>query len=185
MVILSRNRAKVHPLCGRHTKKKGKERGVCHLHCSSGEVRSVQEIVTLATALMKTSSNGWSHLCECYEVSTPQTHTHTDTHPSYAHVCTCTYTCRETDWLFSSDGGRKQLAESAGFERLVVVTLHRAHTYTGVEGVREEVGGRAVQLVQGGVAQEKQVSLREEAGAVVYSFMYDSLKRACVHTPST
>ena len=67
----------------------------------------------------------------------------------------------------------------------MVVTLHRAHTYTGVEGVREEVGGRAVQLVQGGVAQEKQVSLREEAGAVVYSFMYDSLKRACVHTPST
>ena len=74
---------------------------------------------------------------------------------------------RETDWLFSSDGGRKQLAESAGFERLVVVTLHRAHTYTGVEGVREEVGGRAVQLVQGGVAREKQV--RDEHASVAAS----------------
>ena len=73
------------------------------------------------------------------------------THPLHSH------TCRETDWLFSSDGGRKQLAESAGFERLVVVALHRGHTYTGVEGVREEVGGRAVELVQGGVSQGKQV----------------------------
>lgn len=39
----------------------------------------------------------------------------------------------------------------------MVVTLHRGHTYTGVEGVREEVGGRAVELVQGGVSQGKQV----------------------------
>lgn len=133
-----------------------------------GEV-SVQEIVTLATALMETSSNGWSQLIYVNAMKlVHHNHTHTNIHPSYAHVCTCTYTCRETDWLFSSDGGRKQLAESAGFERLVVVTLHRAHTYTGVEGVREEVGGRAVQLVQGGVAREKQVSSGEEERAVVY-----------------
>jgi len=146
-----------------------------------GEV-SVQEIFTLATALMKTTSNGWSQLTYVNAIKlVHHKHTHMDAHPSYAHVCTCIH--RETDWLFSSDGGRKQLAESAGFERLVVITLHRAHTYTGVEGVREEVGGRAVQLVQGGVAREKQVSSREEAGAVVCSFTYHSLKRACVHTP--
>ena len=73
------------------------------------------------------------HLICAFNYTTPPPHSHTHTH-------TDTHTCRETDWLFSSDGGRKQLAESAGFERLVVVTLHRGHTYTRVEGVREEVG---------------------------------------------
>ena len=47
----------------------------------------------------------------------------------------------------------------------MVVTLHRGHTYTGVEGVREEVGGRAVELVQGGVSQGKQV--RRGGGGVI------------------
>ena len=62
------------------------------------------------------------------------------------------------DWLFSSDAGRRQVADSAGFERLVIVTLHRGHTYQGgVGGVKEEVGGRVVELVQAGVPPGKQV----------------------------
>jgi hypothetical protein len=65
---------------------------------------------------------------------------------------------REVDWLFSSDPGRLQLAESAGFERLVVVTMHRGHTYTSLEVVKEEVSAKAVELVQHGLPRGEKVS---------------------------
>ena len=72
----------------------------------------------------------------------------------------CTlYCCRETEWLFSSDPGRRQLAESAGFERLVIVTLHRGHTYSSLDAVKEEVAGKAVELVQQGLPHGKQVQV--------------------------
>ena len=64
---------------------------------------------------------------------------------------------RETEWLFSSDPGRKQLAESAGFERLVIVTLHRGHAYPSLDSVKEEVAVEAVQLAQEGLPPRKQV----------------------------
>ena len=64
------------------------------------------------------------------------------------------YCCRETEWLFSSDPGRRQLAESAGF---VVVTLHRGHAYSSLDAVKEEVAGKAVELVQQGLPHGKQV----------------------------
>ncbi len=59
------------------------------------------------------------------------------------------------DWLFSTDQGRKQVADSAGYERLVLVTLHRSYAYTSVEEVREEVEGDLVRLMQGGLPQGK------------------------------
>lgn len=62
------------------------------------------------------------------------------------------------DWLFSTDPGQKQLAESAGFERLVIVTLHRGHTYSSLDSVKEEVASEAVQLVQQGLPRRKQAS---------------------------
>ena len=65
--------------------------------------------------------------------------------------------CRETEWLFSSDPGQRQLAESAGFERLVVVTLHRSHTYSSLDAVKEEVAGKAVELIQQGLPHGRQV----------------------------
>ncbi len=67
------------------------------------------------------------------------------------------YYCREIDWLFSSDSGRLQLAESAGFERLVVVTMHRGHIYPSLAEVKEEVSARAVELLQKGLPHGKQV----------------------------
>ncbi len=39
----------------------------------------------------------------------------------------------------------------------MIVTLHRDHTYPSLEAVKEEVSGRAVELVQSGVAARKQV----------------------------
>ena len=59
------------------------------------------------------------------------------------------------DWLFSSEPGRRQLAESAGFERLVLVTLHRGYSYTSVEDVKREVEGDLMKLMQGGLPQAK------------------------------
>ena len=64
---------------------------------------------------------------------------------------------RETDWLFSSDYGRKQLAESAGFDRLVIVTLHRGHTYHGIERVKEEVSDKALELAQENLPEKRKV----------------------------
>ena len=68
-----------------------------------------------------------------------------------------TFTCREVDWLFSSDAGRLQLAESAGFERLVVVTMHRGHTYSNLEAVKEEVSAKAAELAQPGLSAMRKV----------------------------
>ena len=65
--------------------------------------------------------------------------------------------CTETEWLFSSDPGWRQLAESACFERLVVVTLHRGHAYSSLDAVKEEVAGKAVELIQQGLPHGKQV----------------------------
>jgi hypothetical protein len=59
--------------------------------------------------------------------------------------------------LFSSDPGRRQLAESAGFERLVVVTLHRGHAYSSLDAVKEEVAEKAVELIQHGLPHGRQV----------------------------
>ena len=64
---------------------------------------------------------------------------------------------RETDWLFSSEYGRKQLAESAGFDRLVIVTLHRGHTYHGIERVKEEVSDKALELAQENLPEKRKV----------------------------
>jgi len=64
---------------------------------------------------------------------------------------------REVDWLFSSDEGRLQLAESAAVERLVVVTMHRGHTYSSLEEVKEEVSAKATELIQGGLAPGRKV----------------------------
>lgn len=66
---------------------------------------------------------------------------------------------RETDWLFSTEAGSVQLAESAGFERLVVVTLHRNHKYQNMEQVKEEVSAKALDLSQDGLPAGKKVLL--------------------------
>jgi len=43
-------------------------------------------------------------------------------------ACSCVLFCREIDWLFSSDNGRRQLAELTG--KLLVVT-HSVYSVIG------------------------------------------------------
>ena len=52
------------------------------------------------------------------------------------------------------------MAQSAGYQRLVVVTLHRDHRYGGVEEVKEEIASRALELAQDGLPQLKKVRMR-------------------------
>ena len=64
---------------------------------------------------------------------------------------------RETEWLFSSDGGHCQLAETAGFQRLVIVSLHCGQVYGVLEEVKEEVSAQGMSYLQDGVGSAVKV----------------------------
>ncbi|XP_072176738.1 eEF1A lysine and N-terminal methyltransferase-like [Diadema setosum] len=64
---------------------------------------------------------------------------------------------RETEFLFVSDKGRGQLAEQAGFQRLVVVTLHRGHTYQSIDTIKAELSSKVMELAPGGMSKKLQV----------------------------
>ena len=57
--------------------------------------------------------------------------------------------------MFSTDEGRVQLSESAGFERLVVVTLHRDHKYGDLDSVKDELSGKVLELAPAGLGNVK------------------------------
>ncbi|XP_078466796.1 eEF1A lysine and N-terminal methyltransferase isoform X1 [Lampetra fluviatilis] len=64
---------------------------------------------------------------------------------------------RESEWLFGSREGRRQLAASAGFGRLVVATLHRGQDYVGgMEAVQAELSGPVMQLAPPGLSSRRQ-----------------------------
>lgn len=64
---------------------------------------------------------------------------------------------RESEWLFGSREGRRQLAASAGFGRLVVATLHRGQDYAGgMEAVQAELSGPVMQLAPPGLSSRRQ-----------------------------
>jgi len=58
--------------------------------------------------------------------------------------------------MFLTSEGRIQLHQSAGYERLLVVTLHREHIYDSLESVKSELSGKVLELAPPNVA--KQVS---------------------------
>jgi len=60
--------------------------------------------------------------------------------------------------MFSTCEGRLELQRSAGYERLLVVTLHREHTYDSLESVKLELSEKVLELAPQNVA--KQVRLQ-------------------------
>nr|XP_022321268.1 methyltransferase-like protein 13 [Crassostrea virginica]XP_022321269.1 methyltransferase-like protein 13 [Crassostrea virginica] len=75
---------------------------------------------------------------------------------------------RETDWLFGSEEGRNHLAKSAGFERLVVVSLSRHHTYVDMESVKQELSVKVMELAPPGFKEGVQIpflSLGDDIGS--------------------
>ncbi|XP_078497199.1 eEF1A lysine and N-terminal methyltransferase [Lissotriton helveticus] len=64
---------------------------------------------------------------------------------------------RETEWLFGTEAGRKQLASSASFRRLIVVALHRDQLYQGMEGIQAELSAKVLELAPRGLPDNHQV----------------------------
>lgn len=65
---------------------------------------------------------------------------------------------RETEWLFGTEEGRRQLATSAGFGRLVAVALHREQRYEGMAGIQAELSGKVMELAPPSLPAWQQVS---------------------------
>lgn len=65
---------------------------------------------------------------------------------------------RETEWLFGTEEGRRQLAASAGFGRLLTVALHREQRYEGMAGIQAELSGKVMELAPPGLPARQQVS---------------------------
>lgn len=66
----------------------------------------------------------------------------------------------ETAWLYSSSEGRKQLAASANFRRLVVVTMHRNQEYTDMQAVQSELSPMVMDLAPPAMPPNQQVNKR-------------------------
>ncbi|CAH2065892.1 unnamed protein product, partial [Iphiclides podalirius] len=57
---------------------------------------------------------------------------------------------RESEWLFGTPAGRRQLQDSAKFGRLVVAVLRRGHQFQSLDAVKEELTHSAKMLVPNG-----------------------------------
>ncbi|XP_029474834.1 eEF1A lysine and N-terminal methyltransferase [Rhinatrema bivittatum] len=73
---------------------------------------------------------------------------------------------RETEWLFGTEEGRRQLAGSAGFRRLIVVALHRDQEYDGMEGIQSELSVKVLELAPPGVPANQQIPFLSAGGDI-------------------
>nr|SVE89152.1 EOG090X02SD [Daphnia sinensis] len=64
---------------------------------------------------------------------------------------------RETDWLFSSYEGRRQLADSAKYQRLLVIHLGRDHQFDSLDSVQTELAGIVSSLQPQGLPTNTQI----------------------------
>ncbi|XP_028386464.1 eEF1A lysine and N-terminal methyltransferase isoform X2 [Phyllostomus discolor] len=71
---------------------------------------------------------------------------------------------RETEWLFGMEDGRKQLAASAGFRRLITVALHRGQQYESMESIQAELSARVMELAPAGMPAQQQVPFLSVGG---------------------
>lgn len=61
------------------------------------------------------------------------------------------------EWLFSTNEGRRQLADNAKFQRLVVIHLGRDHKFADLKTVQDELGGVVSNLQPEGLPPNTQV----------------------------
>ncbi|XP_074858669.1 eEF1A lysine and N-terminal methyltransferase isoform X1 [Carettochelys insculpta] len=73
---------------------------------------------------------------------------------------------RETEWLFGTEAGRKQLAASAGYRRLITVALHRDEHYAGMEGIQAQLSGKVMELAPPGLPAHQQVPFLSVGGDI-------------------
>lgn len=70
----------------------------------------------------------------------------------------------ETAWLYSSNEGRRQLAASANFRRLVIVLMHRNQEYTDMQAVQSELSAVVMDLAPPGMPTNQQVPFLSVGG---------------------
>ncbi|XP_077390994.1 eEF1A lysine and N-terminal methyltransferase isoform X1 [Festucalex cinctus] len=70
----------------------------------------------------------------------------------------------ETAWLYSSSEGRRQLAASANFRRLVVVAMHRNQEYADMQAVQSELSPMVMDLAPPGMPENQQVPFLSVGG---------------------
>ncbi|XP_029355693.1 eEF1A lysine and N-terminal methyltransferase isoform X2 [Echeneis naucrates] len=70
----------------------------------------------------------------------------------------------ETAWLYSSSEGRRQLAASANFRRLVIVAMHRNQEYTDIQAVQSELSPMVMDLAPPGMPANQQVPFLSVGG---------------------
>ena len=58
---------------------------------------------------------------------------------------------REMEWQFNSDEGRLQVADSAKFQRLIVVALSYDHKYENLDEVKAELSTKVMDLAPPGL----------------------------------
>ncbi|KAG8555837.1 hypothetical protein GDO81_017834 [Engystomops pustulosus] len=73
---------------------------------------------------------------------------------------------RETEWLFGSETGRRQLAGSVGFRRLLVVALHRDQQYDSMEAIQSELSAKVLELAPPGLPDNQQVPFLSAGGDI-------------------
>lgn len=69
---------------------------------------------------------------------------------------------READWLFSTPEGRKKLLESAGYNRLAIISMHRDQTYESLEAVKDELSASVKSLAPKGLTKEVQKTVSKK-----------------------
>ncbi|KAK2907631.1 eEF1A lysine and N-terminal methyltransferase [Channa argus] len=70
----------------------------------------------------------------------------------------------ETAWLYSSSEGRRQLAASANFRRLLIVTMHRNQEYVDMQAVQSELSPLVMDLAPPGMPANQQVPFLSVGG---------------------
>ncbi|NXG70174.1 MET13 protein, partial [Baryphthengus martii] len=73
---------------------------------------------------------------------------------------------RETEWLFGTEEGRRQLASSTGFGRLLTVALHREQQYEGMAGIQAELSGKVMELAPPSLPSWQQVPFLSVGGDI-------------------
>ncbi|XP_017097345.2 eEF1A lysine and N-terminal methyltransferase homolog [Drosophila bipectinata] len=124
-------------------------------------VSSVQKAALVCNGLAKSSIAGHNEV-------TMDLHRPSETDPRYTiHIldqpparCLGKYAAfivpqgREIEWLFGTPEGRKKLQESANFQRLAVVTLHRDQVYSTLDEVKLELADSIKNLSPSGLTDQ-------------------------------
>jgi hypothetical protein len=74
------------------------------------------------------------------------------------------------EWLFSTDQGRVQLAQSAGYQRLIVVALHRDQKYDDLDAIQAELSSKVMELAPPNLGNVKVIYiLRSSISHILFS----------------